>query len=297
VGESNGLREKSEDFEALEELDLFVVHLPILTSNPDLMSFVNRQFEVIATLYDQSTYEDIGPIFVLHRRTGSAHAHTFFDVTRGMSEAEFVSAHQIEPVLDFVDVENGDRMRLLGVEYTTLPPQDFGWITYHWRVPAAVKRNWFILDRLTSPYEARTWENNHYPASNTLPVTGWTPDEILSESYLVVPSHRAYDPARPVLPIGNAYRRGDLIPTRTWMKLVELDPATVGGPGPPTILREMMPARLGAAATVRTPAEVGLQEMPDGIQFAADDFVRVAGFFIPVRGPWRLPDDGRPVED
>lgn len=295
--EGAGIREKSEDFAALVELDLFVVHLPILSGNPDLMSFVNRHFEVIAALYDQRTYEDIGPIFVLQRRTGSAHAHTFFDVTRGVSETDFTRARQIEPVLDFVDIENGDRVRLLGVEYATLPPQEFGWITYHWRVPKPVQRNWMILDRLTSPYEAQTWENNHEPAYWTKRTSTLTPDEIVSESYLVVPSHQAYNPKVPVRPIGNAYRRGDLIPTRIWMKLVELDPATVGLAGPPTIRFEMMPARIGAAARVRTPAEVGLQEMPDGIQFAADDFVRVAGFFIPVRGPWRLPDDGRPVQD
>jgi len=33
-----------------------------------------------------------------------------------------------------------------------------------------------------------------------------------------------------------------------------------------------------------------------GIQFSGDGFVRVAGFFVPVLGPWRVPDDGRPVQ-
>ncbi len=293
----HGSLEKAEDFAAIEDLDLFVVHLPILSSNPDLMSFVNARFEVLAALYDQRTYDDIGPIFVLARRTGSKDARTFFDVTRGVGEEEFTRARQVEPPLDFVDIENQDRVRLLGVEYTTLPPQEFGWITYHWRVPRPVQRDWWILDRMTSPNETNVWENNHAPAYGTRPTSHWTPDEIVSESYLVVPAHRAYESFGRVRPIGNAYRRGDLIPTRTWMKLVALDPTTLKGPGSPTIVAEMMPARLGAAGPVRTPAEVGLQEMPDGIQFAADDFVRVASFFIPVLAPWRLPDDGRPVED
>ncbi len=292
-----GKREKAADFAALEDLDLFVVHQPILTNNADLMRFVNARFEVVAALYDQRTYGDIGPIFVLQKRTGSPRAHTFFDVTRGVDESAYTSQRQIEPVLDFVDFESGDRLRLLGVEYTTLPPFDFGWITYHWRATAQPKREWMILDRLTSPYEKRTWENNHVPAHFTQPTSTWASDEILAESYLVVPAQYAYDPAWPVEPIGNAYRRGDLIPTRTWMKLVELDPQTLAGPGAPVILREATPARVGAATAVRAPDQMALQEMPDGIQFAVDDFVRVASFYIPVLAPWRLPDDGRTVED
>jgi hypothetical protein len=292
-----GLREKADDFATLEDLDVFVVHLPILSGNDDLMRFVNTRFEVIAAFYDQRTYDDIGPIFVMARRTGSAHACTFFEVTRGVGEADFTRARQIQPALDFLDGASGDRVRLLGVEYKSLPPQEFGWITYHWRVPHKAQRDWFVLDRMTSPHETNVWENNHAPAYGTLPTSTWNPDEIVSESYVVVPSHRWSLSFGAVRPIGDAYRRGDLIPTRTWMKLVELDPETVGPGLTPAIRAEMMPARIGAPAPVRTPEEVGLQETPDGIQFAADDFVRVGGFFIPVRSTWRLPDDGRPVED
>lgn len=295
--QDGGVTEKAQDFATLQDLDVFVVHLPILTGNPDLMSFVNSQFEVAAAFYDQRTYEDIGPIFVLVKRTSDPHARRFFDLTRGVSERDFVREHQLEPRLDFVDPGTGDRLRLLGVEFTTVPPMDFGWITYHWRVPERTRRDWWILDRLTSPYEANTWENNHELAYGTRPTSTLAPDEIVSEGYLVVPSRRAYDPTEPVRPIGNAYRRGDRIPTRTWMKLVTLDRSTLGGPAAPTIEGEMLVARSGAERTLRTSTEFGLQELPDGTQFAADDFVRVASFFIPVREPWRLPDDGRPVED
>ncbi|MBL8857038.1 MAG: glycosyltransferase family 39 protein [Planctomycetes bacterium] len=292
-----GMVEKGEDFATLEELDLFIVHLPILSQNPDLMRWVNAHYEVAAALYDQRTYDDLGPIFILKRRAGALRAKTFFEVTRDVDPGEFVRTRQVEPPLDFLNLDNGDRLELLGVEFTTLPPQDFGWVTYHWRAPRTPELDYWILDRVTSPYEVNVWENNHVPAYGCEPTSQWTPDEILSESYLLVPAHRAYESLSQVRPMGNAYRRGDLIPTRTWMKLVHLDPDTLKGPGAPVITAELVPARPGEARTVRTRDQGGLFESPDGIQFAADDFVRVARFFVPVLAPWRLADDGRTVED
>jgi hypothetical protein len=61
------------------------------------------------------------------------------------------------------------------------------------------------------------------------------------------------------------------------------------------VVAELAPARAGEVQPIRSAGDVGTQETPDGIQFSTDDFVRVAGFFVPVLAPWRLPDDGRPV--
>lgn len=295
--DDHGLREKSDDFAALEELDVLIVHLPILSQNKDLMTWIDAHYEIAGALYDQRTYEDIGPIFVLERRTGSKSARTFFDITRDADPAQFARSRQIEHTTDFIDRSGTDRLELLGVEYGNVPPMNFGWVTYHWRAPAGISRDYWVLDRVTSPDEHDVWENNHPLAYGNLPAETWRAGDILSESYLMVPAHQAYKSDGKVRPIGGAYRRGDLIPTRTWMKLRAFEPTSLIPPAVPIVTAELAPARAGEPDPIRAPEHHGVFETADGIQFSADDFVRVSAFFVPVLRPWRLPDDGRPLPD
>lgn len=297
-----GNPEKTEDFAALEELDVFLVHLPIFSQHPDLLTWINAHYQVVGAFYDQATYEELGPIYVLERLTGDARARRFFRVTRDASAEEFVRARQLDRPMDFVAADAssnaaGDRLELLGVEYETVPPQDLGWITYHWRAPSPLSRDYWVLDRVTAPDERNVWENNHRPGYGAMPTTAWGAGDIVSESYLLVPSHEAYKPQGRVRPIGAGYRRGDLIPTRTWMKVRAFTPESLAGTGPLVVAAELFPARPGATTTVRPTTAEGLQTTPDGIAFSADDFVRVAGFFVRVLAPWRVPDDGRPVPE
>lgn len=295
--DDHGRREISDDFAALEELDAFVVHLPILSNNPDLMSWIGLHFELVAAFYDQSTYEELGPIFILQRRTGSPRARTFFDVATGVDADEFRARHQLGPAMDFVDAQTNERIQLLGVEYGHVPPEDFGWITYHWRALTKIEHDYSFLDRLTSPDERNVWDNNHAPAFGALPTSSWAPGEIVSESFLVVAAHEPFKPQGRYRPIGGGYRRGDLIPVRSWMKVREYDPASLKPGLDPVVLRELEPTRPRETKPIRAADERGEMEMQDGIQFSADDFVRVGGFFVPVHRSARLPDDGRPVPD
>jgi hypothetical protein len=296
-GPDGGRRETSDDFAAIEELDVFVVHLPILSNNPDLMSWIGLHFEVVAAFYDQSTYEELGPIFILQRRTGSPRARTFFEVTSGVDADRFRGQHELGPALDFVDTTSNERLQFLGVEYGHVPPEDFGWITYHWRALTKLEHDYTFLDRLTSPDERNVWDNNHAPAYGVLPTSSWAQDDIVSESFLVVAAHEPFKPQGRYRPIGGAYRRGDLIPVRSWMKVRAYDPASLKDDREPVVLRELEPARPGETTPIRAPTERGEMEMQDGIQFSADDFVRIGGFFVPVHRSARLPDDGKPVQD
>lgn len=291
-----GQREKTEDFAALEDLDVLVVHLPIFSQHRDLMEFLNARFEIAAVFYDQRTYDDLGPIFVLDRLGSNPRARRFFqDAPRGTDPAEFVRARQLERSYDFVAPEGGERLELLGVEYESLPPEEYGWITYHWRAATSFARDYKVLDRVTAPDEHDVWENNHALAYGARPTSELAPGAIVSESYLLVPAHEAYKTSAPVRPIGGSYRRGEWIPTRTWMRLRAYAPLDPKDEGPPRPVAELYPARPGASSFVRPPSAEGAWVAPDGARFSADDFVRVAAFFLPVRSAWRVPDDGRPI--
>lgn len=296
-----GRVQKNEDFDALEDVDVFVVHLPIFSQFPDLVEFLNARFEVAAVFYDQATYGDLGPIFVLDRATSNPRARRFFREAPPETDAtEYARARSLAHPLDFRSVDGAERLELLGVEYETVPPQDLGWMTYHWRAATPLARDYTILDRVTAPDERNVWENNHLPAYGARPTSRLAAGAIVSESWLLVPSHEAYKSGAPVRPIGAAYRRGEWIPTRTWMKVRAYAPpdpaADPKAPPPPLVVAaELFPARPGETALVRPADAEGQQTLPDGTTFSADDFVRVAAFFVRVLEPWRVPDDGRPL--
>jgi hypothetical protein len=287
--------EKIDDMDAIADLDVLIVHLPILKENPDLMAWVAAHFEIANVLYDQRTYEDIGPIFVLERRTGSPRARTFFQWTSGPADGALPLGGTMQRRMDFVG-DDGERMQLLDVEFETLPGQGLGWITYRWRALAPLHHDWWAIDRITSPDETNVWQNNHAFAYGCEPSSQWAVGDVLSESYVVVPAANAFLPQGPVRPIGGGYRRGDLIPTRTWMKVQAFDPASLESGKTPVVVSELHAARPGEDGPLRAADAKPVLETPDGIQFSGDGFVRVAGFFVPVLAPWRVPDDGRPVQ-
>jgi hypothetical protein len=286
--------EKSDDMDAIADLDVLIVHLPILKENPDLMAWVSAHFEIATALYDQVTYEDIGPIFVLERRTGSPRARTFFDWTHGAVADALPLGGTMQQRMDFVGAD-GERLQLCDVSFETLPGQGLGWITYRWRALAPLHHDYWAIDRITSPDETNVWQNNHALAYGCEPSSQWQPGDVLSESYVVVPAANAFLPQGPVRPIGGGYRRGDLIPTRTWMKLQAFEPDSLAAGMTPVVAAELQAARPGEAAPIRDADAKPIYETPDGIRFSGDGFVCVAGFFVPVLAPWRVPDDGRPV--
>jgi hypothetical protein len=303
--EGQGVKEHADDMAEIETLDVLLVHLPILSNNLDLMAWVNAHFEVAAAFYDQATYEEIGPLFVFVRRTGSRDARTLWDVGRGAQTERIIADRELGHPMDFVrDITRdpgieGERLELLGVEYRAVPPDDLGWITYHWRARTPLVHDYAILDRITSPDERNVWENNHQPAYGALPMTSFVPGEVVSESYVVVAAAQPFKPQGRYRPVGGGYRRGELIPARVWMKLEAYAPDPAPD-GTQPLIGALAPARPGGAKPIRgpdEPDEKGAQETPDGIQFSIDGWVRVGGFFMPVPAKAKLPDDGRPVLD
>jgi hypothetical protein len=305
---------KVADMEMLRELDVFIVHLPTLTENPDLFECVNEEFEVAAAFYDQATFaHGLGPVFVLVRRTGRSDALTFFDVHPGESCDSFSASRELSPSTDFIDA--GDpaqaRLVLLGYEYRELPGDHHGWITYHWCSPTGLTGNYDFIDRITSPDETNPWQNNHSPAYGLYPTSSWMPGEIVSEGYPVVASTEPFKPDARVRPVGGAYRRGDLIPARLWMAVVEYDAIDMHegklverGHLSPALRGANVPVRGQTAsasdrseatsASDRSPA-ASASESESEVQFSADGLVRVGRFFLPVRSSARVPDDGRPI--
>jgi hypothetical protein len=283
------------DMSALEQVDVFVVHLPILSEHPQLMRWVASQFDVAAAFYDQETYGDLGPIFVLERRSADPRGRRFLEEHPDQDARAFQAERQLSGAFDFFDPRDpeGDRLELLGVEYQTVPPQGFGWITYHWRAPRRITRDWTLVDRVTAPEEARVWDNGHQGAYGALPTSMWEPGTIVSEGYLLIPASEAYREGAPFRPIGGAYRRGDLLPVRCWMGVREYGPETTDGSLRP-ITNRLFPARPGALDLVRPIDETELYQTPDGTQFSADGLVRIHGLLMPVLESARLPDDGRP---
>jgi len=296
--ETGFVKQHNEDLSALEDVDVFLVHLPILSEHPELMRWVAAGFDVAAAFYDQATYGDLGPIYVLERRTADPRARRFLDEHRGVDPAEFQERRQLRGAFDFIDPLDpaGDRLELLGIEYRDVPPQGFGWITYHWRAPAKLTRDWTLVDRITPPDERRVWDNGHRAAYGALPTQAWEPGTIVSEGYLVVPASEPYRGGAPFRPIGGAYLRGDLVPVRCWMGVRAYGPDPGDGSRPP-IERELVAARPGSGVPVRPPEATDVYQTADGTQFSADGLVRARGLLLPVLDPARVPDDGRPIPD
>jgi hypothetical protein len=288
--------QKVADMEVLGEMDVFIAHLPMLTEHPDLFEWVNANFEVQAAFYDQATYEPgLGPIFVLVRRTGRSDALTFYDLHPAEPIETFRAARELPPSTDFIDAEDPEHERLvfLGYEYRDLPGDHHGWITYYWCTPTGLSGNYDFIDRITSPDETNTWQNNHSPAYGLYPTSSWAPGEILSEGYPVVASAEPFKRDGRYRPIGGAYRRGDLIPARLWMAVVEYDPVDMHG-GKLVERGKLEPARRGSDSPLPKVA-ASASEADCAVQFSVDGFVRVGRFSLPVRAKARALDDGRPI--
>lgn len=296
--ETGFVREHADDLAALEDVDVFIVHLPILTENPELMRWVASSFFVANAFYDQETYDDLGPIYVLERDSTDERAPRFFEERRGVDPARFREERQLRGAFDFFDPDDpaGERLQLLGVEYRTLPSPSFGWITYHWRAPTKPSRDWSLIDRITPPDESAVWDNGHRACYGAIPTDTWEPGTIVTEGYLVVPASEPYRSGGAFRPIGGAYRRGDLIPVRCWMGVRAYGPDPGDGTLPP-IVDELVAAHPGSLVPARPIGADDVYQTADGTQFSADGLVRARGLLLPVLDAARLPDDGRPIPE
>lgn len=287
--------EKGRDLAALAELDVFIAHQPMLASFPDLMTWVAEHYEVLQLFYERDVHADLGPIYLLGRRTSRATAAHFYDSTPDADVEAFRVARALPTPTEFAArAADGrvERLVFLGSELRTLPPDEFGWITYHWFTPTGITRDLTLVDRLTSLDERNTWQNDHAGAWGARPTSTWRAGELVSESYPLVPATSPFDGTAPWRPIGGAYRRGERIPVRLWMQVAERDPADAS-----VTLAHYAPVRAGTEEPLPALAPAGTEELPNPYPLAADGLLRVGAFFLPVHPLARLADDGRPVPD
>ncbi|MFT4539028.1 MAG: hypothetical protein ACI841_000543 [Planctomycetota bacterium] len=285
--------EKQASIDAILEKDWFIVHLPVLTTHPDLMDVVNAAFSVHAMLWDHRDFEDIGPVFVL-RRGKPAGARSFFTVSPAPDTEAYRRERLLPPathfVRDFPGLGKTEDISLLGWEYEELPGDGHGWITYHWHCGAELIADYAIVDRLTTFDERNSWHNNHAPCYGVHRTPAWKPGYVYRESWPVVAASEPYNWSQPLRPMGGAYRRGDLMPANLWMDL-----ATFGEEG--VVTGRMQPTRPGKNTPVRRGEMEGVRVTPCGMYFSKDDMVRVGRLFLPIHASTRVPDDGRPIRD
>lgn len=280
----------------LPDFDILVVHQPVLSTNPDLHDWVSRHFQVCNAFYDPRTYEkSLGPIFVLSRRRGTPSENLFFDVAREEQPESLASRRGLEPLAEFAREDGSERLELLGFEYRPLPSAGLGWITYHWYSPTGLHTPWTLLDRLTSLDESNAWQNNHGPAWGTLPAERWPARTRVSEGYLVVPAADPYNQERPYRPLGGGYRRGDLIPVRLWMRIVQYDPIALEQQK--DVVLDRLPPLLRSPKEPLSPMGDGTFQSPDGTHWSGDDMLHVGSFLVPVQPLARVPDDGKPLPE
>lgn len=284
--------ERQEDFDALEELDIFFCHLPILTSNPDLLEFVAKRFEMAAAVHDQTVdLEGLGPILVLERRKGAPLEQILYEVS---AEPATLPRSTLWPPAHFVGTgPDGriERLVLLDWHYEELPPQGLGWITYRWTTPTGISRDYLLLDRITAPDEQGAWQNDHRPAWNQRPTDTLKAGETITEGYLVVPATEPYLRGGPYRPIGGSYLRGDLMPATLWMAVIDFDPKALER-RELVVRARLAPARPGEDEPIAPPVAPGAgtdpREAPGGFRFTLDGFVRVGTLFLPVPTASRL---------
>lgn len=273
--------QRADDLRALGEVDLFLTHRPILYENPDLVEFLAPRFGVVAAVYDPATdLARFGPILVFERSAGSPAANPLF------RPEPLAGAGGASPVHFVGESPDGraESLELASWRYARLPPQGFGWITFSWRTPTGIGRDYTILSRITFPGESGMWHNDQQPAWGRRPTGAWKPGETLSEGYLFVPFDDPDAPGAADRPLGRARlagsRRGESR-AELWFSIVDLDPDALKH-GRIVVRARLAPARPGEDRPLLPGGGADPLETADGIRFTADGFVRVAEFSIPI---------------
>lgn len=291
------------DLDEIHGLDWFITHLPLLTEHEELFEAVNRDYAIHSVLYERATFEDLGPLYVLRKRRGGPRERTFYDVVEDGDPTRYRAAADLraEPVHFGRPGPDGPQRELvlLGWEYDQLPrladggAGGHGWITYHWW-GGPLERDYHFIDRLTPPSGRRAWQNNHAPAYGMLPTSTWEPGRIVREGYLVVAEEEPFNPEVPTRPMGGDYRRGDRIPVSLWMEVVAYRD---GDPETGEVVERLEPFRPRDGVPLSELAPPGGFYAPQGHRTSADSMTLVGRFFLPVRREYRVPDDGRGIEE
>ena len=277
--------QREETLATLTGLDAFLAHLQILTQDPRALATINAEFEIQDILYDRSTFEELGPLYVLTRRDQGTAGRTFFDLHEDADPGAFQATIQNAHSVDFRRRQNDGptlQLVLLGWDLETgLADGQLVWLTLHWYAGELGDHDFTIVTRLTDR-DDRGLNGNHQLASGVWPTSQLEPGWILSES-LAVP-----------LPLdaeefGGADARGDLIPASLWMGVTEFVVLEDGTVTQPSGLNPFQPS---GNRPIQKPAESGARISQDGYRWSQDTLFGVAGFWLPVPEGARRPDDG-----
>jgi hypothetical protein len=253
---------RDEDLAALDRLDLFVAHLPLLTANGDLVDFLAPRFQVVAAIYDPAIdLSRFGPILVLERRVPGRRPFDRPPLDRGpggadenlLFESTAASPAAGSPVVRFEgSAPDGRRetLELSSWRYAKLPPQGLGWIQLAWTSPTGLARDFVVDDRITCPDDTFGWQHNGVPAWDRRPTSTWKPGETVVEGCLVVPAIDPFEVGKPLRPLGEAFRAQGVAPAGLWLRVETADHAAL--------------------------------EPEGGLGTSSDGFVRVARFELPL---------------
>jgi hypothetical protein len=191
--------QRADDRSALEGLDLFVAHQPLLTGNPEIAAILAPRFEVLAAFYDpRIDLARFGPVLVFGRRAGRSEENVLLDPRPGAGTP--VAIRFSGPGAE----GKPETLELRGWRYATLPPQGLGWLSLTWTSPTGTSRDHAILCRIEC--EGRTWQEQHLPGGCAHPAGFLRPGEVLTEGVLVVPAEDPYRVGSPLRPLGGDAR-------------------------------------------------------------------------------------------
>jgi hypothetical protein len=275
----------------LDDLDALLVHLPVLSNQPELFTAVNQRFRVRAAFYDQQLHAQLGPLFLLERHRSASKARRFFEEERVDDVDLYRSNHKLGRSTYFAR-ENGDEdelLTLLGFDVEPIPGSGHQWITYHWFAATDLTIDYRVIDRITGPDDRNSWHNNHFLAYGTMSREGWKKGTVLRESYLLVPSADAFFPGKPVKPLGGAYRRGELIPSKLWIAVLDGDERKGATGGAKQLEVRDATGEIALRKTI-DPATLWSSM---GWRFSTFGLVQVGAFLLPVATWAKVADDGR----
>ena len=254
--------EKALQVELLDHLDWLLLHEPVLRMHPELMHEVNQRMEVRAAFFDPEEQGELGPVFVLGRRSGLG--HTFFDVSENPFATTFSIAGEPSPLRFSRDYSGrAEEITLLDVEYKTLPGDGFGWLTWHWRADSSLRYDHHVLGRITGPGGVHLWHNPHDPGYGVLPTSTWEKGWVVRESYIVAPRTEARAQLQQT---GQRYDEDEL-DASVWVALVRR--------GEGRRARGLDVFRFGEDRPVRETLEKNRLRTEDGFVFSKDGMVRV----------------------
>lgn len=182
--------------DTLDRADWLLHSETLLLRRPEYLREVQARFSVAAAFWARGEHsEKVGPVYALERR----------DPRAGSAERRFAelepqgTADDAAPLEVFERVDERGRRRaleLLGVTAEPLPGSGLTWLTFRWRTPTGLARDWSFETTLTTS-AGRAFDLGHRPAAGIRPTSTWPAGAVVREGLLARTDGRALE-ARPI---------------------------------------------------------------------------------------------------